>query len=210
MNKKNLFGTICKCGKKIKIYLDSHPYGVDDSFVLDVVCPKCKKEQKISKSEIVSFYENEIRGLFDNAFGNVLEIGCGGGFITRHLLKNKNVKSITAIDVDDISFSHPKLKFIKQDLEDYKNIDLTQKYDFLVCKDIFMYLMNLEEILDKILPKCKNIILLNWYNKEHKNCKNKNATPLKVKHIIEKHFKTAKLTYPKIYKWNYLITNEIK
>ncbi len=207
--KNNIVGYECECGEEVSFLSELHPYGWSDDFTLELTCPKCKQSHIISKSEAINFNAHKVHQLFDSIYGNVLEIGCEYGLLTNYISKNDKVKSITCIDIEDYSDSrllkNSKIKFVQQDLENLKLTSLKKDYDFLVCKDVLMYIMDIEKLVEKLSKVCKNVLMINWFNAEKHNCKNKNASPLKVKKIFAKYYKNVSLSYPHVYNDCYLI-----
>lgn len=207
--KRNIIGLTCDCGHDVFVMSDRHPYVLNTDFKLKEKCKNCGKENVITKDKAINFYEKKVRDVFSGVFGCVLEIGCGGGFLTEALLVNKNVKKIVAVDIDDDLNNNlkqnKKLTFLQLDLNTFKEKDLNQKFDFIVCKDVLMYLNDCDSVIQKLQKLSNNILFLNWFNKDHKNCKNKNSGPIKVKRVFKKYFDKVELSYPKLYNYCYKI-----
>ena len=209
MKKQNIIGTICDCKSEVFQMREEHPYGVPEDYALKLVCKKCGKQNIITKEKSIKFYEQKVRAVFNNAAGSVLEIGCGGGFLTKALIDNKNITKIVAVDKDDVLRenvkNNKKLSFVKLDLDYLDETIFKQKFDYVVCKDVLMQLKDYDIVIKKLSRVAKNMILLNWFNKNHKNCFNKNAGPIKVKRALQKHYRHVTLSYPKLYNWCYLL-----
>ncbi|MBR4270312.1 MAG: class I SAM-dependent methyltransferase [Clostridia bacterium] len=208
--KNNIVGYECRCGEEVSFLSELHPYSWSDDFSLELTCPKCKQAHTIDKTEAINFNAHKAHQLFDGIYGNVLEIGCEYGLLTNYISKNEKVNSITCVDIEDYLKSRllksKKTKFVLADLEKLDTKKLDKKYDFLVCKDVLMCIMDIEKLVEKLSKICENVLILNWFNKESKNCKNKNATPMKVKNIFAKYYQNIKLSYPHIYNYCYLIS----
>lgn len=93
--------------------------------------------------------------------GDVLEIGCGTGTMTKLFLKNKNIKSITGTDINKKNLEAFK-KNIKDKRVKSKILDITKttkslkKYDGVVCinvlehiKDDQLAMVNIGKVLKK-------------------------------------------------------------
>ena len=88
-----------------------------------------------------------------------------------------------------------------------KNFDekvFNKRFDYIVCKDVLMYLENIDYTFNKLAKISDKIILLNWYNEKHKNCLNK-TSPEEILMILKKYYKDIDIYYPGFYKYGYLI-----
>lgn len=211
---KNIWGKRCSCGNIVYGFYEEHLF-VEENINKEIVCLKCNKNNNIKKEEAREFYNKLIFECFKEVKGKVLEIGCGGGFLTTYLTNKKDVTSVLAVDND---MSNNEIKYINSlDNCKYKNIDLNnfceeifdEHFDYVVCKDVLMYLKDIDytfNILSKISSK---IVLLNWHSINHKNCLNKTG-PNDVYEIINKYYNDIEITYPSFYKWGYLVKTIIK
>ena len=77
-------------------------------------------------------------------------------------------------------------------------------FDYIVCRDVVMYLNDIDYTFNKLSKISNKIVLLNWYKKEHKNCLNK-TSPEDIFKILVKYYKNIEISYPYFYKWGYLI-----
>jgi malonyl-CoA O-methyltransferase len=85
---------------------------------------------------------------------NILEIGCGTGYLTKLILeKDKNVK-ITAVDI-----APGMIEFCKKDKDlksvdffqgDIEKMDLTEEYDLIISNATFQWFNHLDETLKKL------------------------------------------------------------
>ena len=71
-----------------------------------------------------------------------------------------------------------------------------------------MYLDDVQYTFEKLSKISNKIVLLNWYDINHKNCLNK-TSPLKVLEILNKYYKNLDIQYPYFYKKGYLIKSKI-
>lgn len=197
---KNVWGTKCDCGFDVFLYVPEHPW-MEIETTHAVTCLNCGKHHTISRCDAESFYNEKIYSCFKDVRGRVLEIGCGGGFITEYLRSKGDVSYICGIDLDESN----------EICDDYICMDLNKldvsklgKYDYVVCRDVLMYLENLDDVFSKLSKVADKVLLLNWYNPNHKNCHNK--TKIKdIVSIVRKYFDNIELEYPFFYKHGYLI-----
>jgi len=70
-----------------------------------------------------------------------------------------------------------------------------------------MYLDDIDYTFSKLSKLSNKIVLLNWYNENHKNCLNK-TKPNDIVKILKKYYNDIKIEYPYFYKYGYLIKGE--
>jgi len=208
MQQKNIWGKVCDCGNEVFDYFDENFYVMPKDYEKIMICPKCKTTNKISTNDAENFYKSKIFECFEGVYGNVLELGCGDGILTKYLATLQKVERITSVDLcNTLKLKSEKVKFKQLDLNQIEKFTPNISYDFVVCKDILMYLDDIEKLFFYLSKYSVNLLLLNWFNFEHKNCINK-ATPTKIVNIIKKYYKVVDLEYPHFYKWGYLIKAE--
>lgn len=209
---KNIWGKYCKCGNIVYDYFDEHLY-LEENIEKVIVCPKCKSDNIVSKEDARIFYNSLIYECFKDVKGKILELDCGGGLLTEYLSKKKDVELLVAIDRD---MSNDEINYIKSltndnfyniDLNDFNESFFNTHFDYVVCKDVLMYLDDIEVIFKKISNISNKIILLNWHNENHKNCFNK-TSPIAIVEILKKYYNNIVIEYPSFYKWGYLIKTE--
>lgn len=204
MNNKNVWGTYCECSNEVYTFKDEHPWNGNIDIIEKVKCDKCGKVNEINCFKASEYLENKIYECFKNISGKVLEIGCGGGLITNYLVNNHKVEYLVTLDNDNESISEISNKHINMDLN---KIDLSVfdgEFDYVVCRDVLMYLNDIDYTLKELSKISKKVILLNWYNVEHKNCINK-TEPIKILEIASKYYDNLELIYPWFYKNGYII-----
>lgn len=215
---KNIWGTICECGQSIYGFYDDHPWN-ELSCDKEIICNKCGKVHLVTQIEAQEFYNNLIFDCFKNVKGKVLELGCGGGLLTNYLSTKSGVDYLVAVDKDvtssefddeeDIIKNLGSDKFIKMNLDSFDEDIFEMKFDYIVCRDVVMYLNDLDYTFSKLSNIGDNLVLLNWYNKEHKNCINK-TTPSQFVQVLEKYYNDVEISYPYFYKYGYLINAKKK
>lgn len=197
---KNIWGTKCKCGYDVFAYVSEHPW-MDVEATYTVTCLKCGLKNEITRENAETFYNDKIFECFKDVKGRVLEIGCGGGFLTEYLHGKEDVSYVCGIDLDgENNFCD---EYICMDINDL-DVDSIGKYDYVVCRDVLMYLDDLDDVFSKLSKVSDKVVLLNWYNPNHKNCHNKTCIEDVFK-IVSKYYKELELEYPVFYKQGYLI-----
>lgn len=85
----------------------------------------------------------------DSDFSNVIDLGCGTGYTTKHFYEKS--KKLTGIDISSLSIKEaklisPEIKFVIKSIEDYslKNMD---NYSLAISNMTFMDVANLEEVI---------------------------------------------------------------
>ena len=203
MNAKNIWGCVCDCDNEVYDYFDEHPWS-EEKIVKVIVCNHCGKTHEIDCKKAKEFYNNKIFDCFKSVSGSVLEIGCGGGLISQYVVGLENVTYLATLDIDDESISEVANKHYQLDLNNFDENAFKTKFDFIICRDVLMYLDDIEYTFSKLSKISDKVILLNWYDVNHKNCLNK-TTPLKILEILNKYYKNLDIEYPYFYKNGYLI-----
>lgn len=87
-------------------------------------------------------------------YDNILEIGCGTGFLTRLINENLTFKTYTAVDIVEncesfIKNINPNIQFFGEDIEVFldKNI---QNYDLIVSNATLQWIENFEPLVKKL------------------------------------------------------------
>ena len=117
MTDKNIWGCKCNCGNEVFDYFDEHPWCNDRNIMKLVACSKCGVINKIDCLKAEKFYNEKVLNCFSDIYGNVLEIGCGGGFVSEYVINLKNVNYLATLDIDDESI----INMLAQNLKDQKN-----------------------------------------------------------------------------------------
>lgn len=208
MGNKNIWGAICECGNEVYDFYDDHPWMENADSIKLIKCNKCNKVIKINYIIASEFYNNKIFDCFKNVYGKVLEIGSGGELITNYVKSLEKVSYIATLDVDEASISTCSNKHYIIDLNNFDEGNLDDDYDFIICRDVLMYLDDIEYTFYKLSRISKKIVLLNWHDVNHKNCFNK-TTPENILKILSKYYDDLIIEYPSFYKHGYLIKSKI-
>lgn len=123
------------------------------------------KIQKKMAERLISF----ITGKFDN----ILEIGCGTGFLTEFTNKKLEYKNYTAIDIaegceDFIKKINPDIDFVCQDIEIFLK-ESDKKYDLILSNAAFQWIDDLETFIKTLLERLNpdGILLFSTFGKEN-------------------------------------------
>lgn len=99
---------------------------------------------------------NMAKRLFDllpnKNFSNILELGCGTGFLTSLASDNLNYNSYTAIDI--VKECEPYIKNINENIdfitEDIESLNLNKKYDLIISNAAFQWLNDFEKFITNL------------------------------------------------------------
>ena len=200
LQNKNMWAKICACGNLVSITTKDSPFLLSNNITKRKKCNNCGKYLSITTKDAYNYVLNQISNTFKNISGNVLEIGCGGGFLTKQLKNNKSIKQLIVCDCEAENLPN----FVQIDLNNFNEKIFNMHFDYIVCKDVLMYLKNIDYTFNKLSKISTNICLLNWYNKSHKNCINK-TEPQNILNILSKYYNNLELIYPQYYKYGYII-----
>lgn len=208
-----IWGTYCKCGNECSILQNGHHPWVDKDFVVKLSCSACNNEVVIDSKRAREFYNDKIYSYFDDVYGTVVDLGCGSGFLSRHLLQCDKVHKIYGLDMDsscqndlkDITGPDSKFEFVCSDIDGVDKIFKNKSIDFLVSRDVFMYIEDTAKYFDNVNNiVCKGIKQMGWYMKNHKNKRN-DLLPEQIAMEYETRGWKVELQYLNWYKSGYFI-----
>lgn len=159
-----------------------------------------------------AFYDEKILSYFAGVYGKVLDLGCGGGFLSRALLEENAIDKIYGLDIDeqctdelkDIMISN-KFQFIKVDISALGEVFGDRNVDFLVSRDVFMFIEDTDKYFEAITKiVSKEIRQMGWYQGSNNRMKN-NLTPDKIVEEYNKRGWTTEIEYLDWYKAGYFI-----
>ncbi|QAA33474.1 class I SAM-dependent methyltransferase [Clostridium manihotivorum] len=208
-----LWGTYCSCGSECSILQNLHHPWSDTKFEVKVTCNCCKKELVINKDMATEFYDGKILSYFDGIYGDVLDLGCGEGFLSRTLLKESAVDKIYGLDIDeqctdelkDIINHSNRFKFVKADISSLNEIFSTSSIDFLVSRDVFMFIEDTDKYFEDVTRIVrKEIRHMGWYQSFNDRMKN-NLNPDQIVEEYSKRGWSTEIEYLDWYKSGYFI-----
>lgn len=141
-----------------------------------------------------------------------MDLGCGGGFLSRNLIKHDKVTKVYGLDIDldseidlkDI-IDNPKFNFIHRDIDNINAIFQKGSIDYLVSRDVFMFIENTQKYFDDVTNiVTSEIKQMGWYIEGNMRMKNK----LLPEQIAEEYIKRGwevELEYLDWYKSGYFI-----
>lgn len=106
-------------------------------------------------------------------FDDILEIGCGTGFLTQLVNDNFNFKTYTANDIVEscekyVKEINPEINFIPADIEKaVENSD--KKYDLIISNAAFQWVENLENFIKLLVSKLNDngVLLFSTFGPEN-------------------------------------------
>lgn len=91
---------------------------------------------------------------------DILDIGCGTGFLTEQLLYNYQTARITAVDFAPGMIEYARDKFFGKNVEfhclDIEEAEFNKKYDMIISNATFQWFNHLEKTIEKIGSILKN------------------------------------------------------
>lgn len=124
------------------------------------------KIQKKMAERLLSFLDRK-------DFDDILEIGCGTGFLTQLVNEKFSFKTYTANDIVEscekyVKEINPKINFIPADIEKaVENSD--KKYDLIISNAVFQWVENLESFIKLLVSKLNDggILLFSTFGPEN-------------------------------------------
>ncbi len=208
-----IWGDICTCGKECYILQDKfHPWGETD-FTIVAECTGCKRKIYIDRSKAEKFYNNKIFSYFNNIEGKVIDLGCGGGFLSNFLLLEEKVSKIYAIDndisckevIEALDNNKNKINFVDMDIKDLGEQFKNKQIDYIISRDVFMFIEDTQKYFDDITNiVCKGIRQMGWHVSNSERMKN-NLLPEQIVAELEKRNWKVTLEILDWYKCGYFI-----
>jgi ubiquinone/menaquinone biosynthesis C-methylase UbiE len=206
-----IWGPKCQCGKKVSILQTDHHPWVKTDFTPVVTCSNCNRQLKIDQQAAAKFYNQLIAEQFQGLSGQILDLGCGSGFLSYIALQNPQVEFVTGLDSDANSaepFSQldENSKFIHADVSQLDQFFSEDSVDWIICRDFLMFVKDTGRFFDAITKISKTgLKMMNWYRPSDARVQNKLA-PSQIKDELEKRGWKIELKPLEWYSAGYLIT----
>ncbi len=206
-----IWGSKCGCGYKNYILQNKfHPWDKTD-FTIHIICPNCKEQLIVDQKKAAEYYNNKIYGYYRHVTGHIIDLGCGGGFLSNYLLHNNQVTKISALDInkdveENISYlNQKKIQFIHAGASELTQHFKTNSVDYLVHRDVFMFIEDTLKYFDDITNiVSKGVVHIGWYMSNNKRMKNQ-LLPTQIKEQLENRGWDVTLEYLSWYKCGYVI-----
>ncbi|WP_138205782.1 methyltransferase domain-containing protein [Haloimpatiens lingqiaonensis] len=191
-----IWGDYCSCGSECYILQNKfHPWDEVD-FSIKIQCKNCGKTIEVDKNKAEKFYNKKIFSYFEDVKGTVIDLGCGGGLLSKLLLNNEKVTKIYAIDndmgckkyIDELN-GGDKITFLHMDISGLGEYFKEGQVDYIVSRDVFMFIRDTEKYfndINKIVSK--GIKQMGWYISDNKRMKNKLFPEQIVKELTAKNW----------------------
>ncbi|MCR4275184.1 MAG: class I SAM-dependent methyltransferase [Candidatus Wolfebacteria bacterium] len=102
------------------------------------------------------YFESYAGVLAGNAYGKVLDLGCGHGYLTERISKNENVKNVIGVDkIESFRRFNPKIKYLTMDLAGDLSV-LPNDFDVVISSEFIEHIS--EENFKKLLIKITQIL----------------------------------------------------
>ncbi len=208
-----IWGTTCTCGSDNYILQNQyHPWNQTE-FKLKMKCIKCNDNLEIDQIAASDFYNKKIYTHFNDVKGTVMDLGCGGGFLTQFLIEKQDVNKVYAIDVDPSSKNEIKKlidmgKGVVFNLLDIKDISSSfgrKSIDYIVSRDVFIFVEDPKKYFDDITRIArKGIRQMAWFSKDNKRMKN-SLNPFDIVEELKKRKWKVELEILEWYKSGYFV-----
>lgn len=213
-----VWGTHCPCGADVFVHQNSfHPWERAD-LVIRMRCPKCGRNVAVDQAAASDYYSQKILSYYDDASGEVLDLGCGGGFLTEFLAKKDDVTCVHAIDPDEGcresigSLDDPggKIRFAPADAGAIERLFPPGSLDYLVHRDVFMFIEDPGKYFDDVTRVVRRGIRhMGWYVAGNPRMKNA-VKPDAIVAELQKRGWSAEIEYLDWYKCGYFVRADKK
>jgi len=180
-HKNMIWGTFCsKCGAECSVLQSAHHPWDQTTFGRIIRCSKCGSENHVNQQAAAYFYNQRIYSYFNELSGVILDLGCGGGFISSYLLNQQKINLVFGLDQDKNCaleltklLSNHKFTFIHADICKLHDLFAKQSIDYLVSRDVFMFIEDTDRYFDDISLLVKSgIRQMGWYMKNNPRMRN--------------------------------------
>ncbi len=213
-HKYKIWGDYCECGSECYVLQNKfHPWTDDADLMIKMNCPNCKQIIEIDKSKAEKFYDQKIHFYFNDLEGDVIDLGCGAGFLSEYLVEKDAVSKIYALDNDesciedlnDINDIENKIEFLNTDICNLREHFKLESIDYVVSRDVFMFIEDTDKYFDDITEIVKKgIKQMGWFVSGNERMKN-NLLPDQIAEELKKRGWKVKIEYLDWYASGYFI-----
>lgn len=208
-----VWGDRCKCGKESYLLQNKfHPW-VDTDFVAVLQCSSCGNTLEIDRQKAEAYYISKILSYYNDVKGAVIDMGCGEGFLTEAMAAKEAVTRVYAIDCDEnyrasveqIPNAAGKISFEAMDIANLGEAFAERHVDYLISRDVFMFIENTEKFFDDAARLVKKgIKQMGWFVGSSERMKNK-LQPDQIAEELRKRGWKVRIEYLDWYKCGYFI-----
>lgn len=165
-----IWGTRCQCGSHVYILQNHfHPW-VNTDFIAQIPCTACKRMAEVDVQRASEYYNQRILSKFSDLHGTVLDLGCGGGFLTKHVLGLPGVTRVIALDSDPdckdniADLADSRVEFVQADAASLGEMFPANSIDYLISRDVFMFIKDTDKFFTDIAKVIRGgIRQMGWY-----------------------------------------------
>lgn len=208
----SVWGSYCdKCGEPCSILQNGHHPWDKTAFSIKINCSACGHERVIRQSDAEAFYNKKILSYFSGLSGFVLDLGCGSGFLSRALIQNQQIDKLYGLDTDPAcekataGLCHNRFKFVLADLRNLNQFFAPGSVDYLVSRDVFMFVEDTEQFFTDITSiVTTEIRQMGWFRRNNPRMRNR-LEPRQIAHAYEERGWKTRIEYLDWYKSGYYI-----
>lgn len=118
------------------------------------------------KAYLIGKYIKTVLKLIENLNAkNILKIGCGEGFLTKHLVKTFPKSKIIGIDISEKALKiarklNPEVIFLEKDATQLKTINKNKDFDLIICCETLEHISNTKAVVNEICRLGSSNVLL--------------------------------------------------
>jgi hypothetical protein len=210
-----VWGTRCECGHDCEVLTDRHHPWDETDLVMHLNCPGCGREHGVDREKAATHYENRIFSHFRKVRGSVLDLGCGGGLLSRYLLGQDGVSRVHGLDCDEECreqladlLADDRFRFWHLDVADLGRAFSETPVDHVVGRDILMFVEDLDRlVLDVTSVARKGLCFMGWFAAENPRIRNR-VPPEEIAEMLAAAGWSCRLDLLDWYSSGYLLTGE--
>lgn len=206
-----VWGTRCECTNDVYILQNKfHPW-MSNEFAVRIPCGFCGKLVDVNADKASAYYNGKILSHFADIRGVVLDLGCGGGFLSEYALTLPGVTRVIALDNDEKcgedlkKLGDSRLEFVAAGIDQIGGLFSRDSVDYVISRDVFMFIENTPQFFADIKKITRGgIRQMGWYKPSTQRMKN-NLTPEEIHSALIETGWTGELECLDWYKCGYFI-----